>query len=194
MTISNLFLLFPFFISIMPSAHCTIAPKQPNQFLKVNLAQIDSRTESQTNFIGASPRLVDFSTPYTGVAVDLVRYYLTIDIPKEISPGVKKISMGQLPNMETVEFDLSKTVAFLGDRTKRGDNLDITVNQIDDTILVEFQEAIEGGNRVTIGFLARQNPQYAGVYLFRFQVFPVGNNPVGMNLSVGRLHFYERIY
>ena len=156
--------------------------------------QNDPYPADATFFTGTPPSLVDVDASFNGVNIPDSRYYFSISLPQgEIEP-LGKITLHQQPNPSPITFDLSQTQVFSGMPSQRGSDLSsqaLAIGGDSQTIVVQFDPPIAPGSTVTIGLLAEQNPQVEGVYQFRVQAFPAGPSPVGLDLGVGRLQFYE---
>lgn len=132
--------------------------------------------------------------PYTTVNILLTRYYFTIKLPANSLQSLGQVTIKQGENPEAIAFKLSDTQAFEGTQDNKGQPL--TLKEVNEdppkkTIAVSFEPPVPPGTTLTISLLAKKNPFFGGVYLFRVYAFPAGANPVGLNLGVGRLQFYE---
>lgn len=146
-----------------------------------------------TSFI-TSPRLVDAVTTFNQVRVWGSTYYFTVEIPQNAQAPLKSITIHQREGSDTIRFFPEKTVAFLGTYRRKGQTIGIeTISQNPETnaITLEFDQGIPPGSFFSVGLKPRRNPDYDGVYLFGVTVFPQGENPQGLYLGVGRLHFYR---
>ena len=54
-----------------------------------------------------------------------------------------------------------------------------------------FAPPIPPGTTFSIRLEANENPSVPGTYLFSVTTFPAGQNPIGFDLGVGRLSFYQ---
>ncbi|MBE9202363.1 DUF2808 domain-containing protein [Synechocystis salina LEGE 06099] len=157
-------------------------------------AQTEPFPANATFFTGTPPSLADVDASFNGVNIPNSRYFFSISLPAgEIEP-LGKVVLHQQPNPSPISLDLSQTEVFLGMPSQRGNDLAssaVSTSGDSQTIVVQFDPPIAPGNTVTIALLAEQNPQVEGVYQFRVQAFPPGPAPVGLDLGVGRLQFYE---
>ncbi|UAJ73530.1 DUF2808 domain-containing protein [Synechocystis sp. PCC 7339] len=157
-------------------------------------AQTDPFPANATFFTGTPPSLADVDASFNGVNTPNSRYFFSISLPAgEIEP-LGKLVLHQQPNPSPISLDLSQTEVFLGMPSQRGNDLAssaVSTSGDSQTVVVQFDPPIAPGNTVTIALLAEQNPQVEGVYQFRVQAFPPGPAPVGLDLGVGRLQFYE---
>lgn len=150
-------------------------------------------TGDVNRFTQSPPRLLDFSTPHNTTRHPNPTYYITLDIPEQSFPALGKVTIEQQPNVENIEFDLSRTEAFFGTRRDRQESIPITVKQGENSNLIEiyFDSPIAANNQVTIALRPYRNPNFAGIFQFTTYAFPVGDDTIGMNLGLGRLHFYR---
>ncbi|MBE9223185.1 DUF2808 domain-containing protein [Cyanobacterium stanieri LEGE 03274] len=165
---------------------------QPRQNNPSNQSQ--ARLGNVNRFTQSPPRLLDFSTPHNIIRHPSPTYYLTLDIPPNSFPALGKVTIEQQPGVEDIRFDLSRTEAFFGTRGDRQESIPITIRQEENSNLIEvsFDAPIGANRQVTIALKPHRNPSFAGIFQFTTHVFPVGNDTIGMNLGLGRLHFYRR--
>lgn len=150
--------------------------------------------DNATFFTGTPPSLVDVDANFNSINIPDARYYFSISLPQGGVEPLGKVTLHQQASPSPISFDLGQTQVFLGMPSQRGDSLSNQSTSIggdSETIVVQFNPPIAPGNTVTIGLLAEQNPAVEGIYQFRVQAFPAGTSPVGLDLGVGRLQFYE---
>ena len=137
--------------------------------------------------------LVDAHTTFSGVRVRQARYYFDLELPPDLGEPLSKIVIKQRSGGDEVKFKPDKTKAYLGNHNDKQEPLEVTtaIDEATAEVIVRFEKPIPPGNAVTIGIKPRQNPDYAGVYLFGVTAFPVGDKPTGMYLGPGRFHFYR---
>lgn len=156
--------------------------------------QLQTRAGNANRFTQSPPRLLDFSTPHNIIRHPSPTYYITLDIPPQSFPALGKVTVEQQPGVENIEFDLQRTEAFLGTRGDRQESIPITVKKQENSHLIEiyFDSPVSADNQVTIALKPHRNPNFAGIFQFTTHAFPAGNDTIGMNLGLGRLHFYRR--
>ncbi|AIE75880.1 MULTISPECIES: DUF2808 domain-containing protein [unclassified Synechocystis] len=156
--------------------------------------QSDPFPANATFFTGTPPSLADVDASFNGVNMPDSRYFFSVSLPSgEVEP-LGRVVLHQQPSPSPISLDLSQTEVFLGLPSQRGNDLpssSVSISGDSQTIVVQFNPPIAPGNTVTIALLAEQNPEVEGVYQFRVQAFPSGPAPVGLDLGVGRLQFYE---
>ncbi|AFZ48670.1 peptidase C14 caspase catalytic subunit p20 [Cyanobacterium stanieri PCC 7202] len=153
-----------------------------------------ARAGNVNRFTQSPPRLLDFSTPHNIIRHPSPTYYVTLDIPEQSFPALGKVTIEQQPGVENIEFDLGSTEAFFGTRRDRQGAIPITIEQGENSNVIEiyFDSPIGDNNQVTIALKPYRNPNFAGIFQFTTHAFPVGTDTIGMNLGLGRLHFYRR--
>jgi hypothetical protein len=142
-----------------------------------------------------SPRLLDAFTTFDNVWVWGAKYYFIINLPEDIGEPLKTVVIQQRQGLETIRFRLERTIAFEGQPRRKGENITIESVISDpetDSITIVFDQAVLPGRNVTIGLEPARNPYYSGIYLFGVTAFPLGEEPLGLYLGVGRLQFYRR--
>ncbi|MGK7873918.1 MAG: DUF2808 domain-containing protein [Xenococcaceae cyanobacterium] len=141
-----------------------------------------------------SPRLINAVTTYSSVRVWGAKYYFTVNLPENAGEPLQKLTIRQRQGQEYIRFRLDETFAFEGTHRHKGERLTLQTVSRDsetDAISVIFDPPIPPGKTFTVGLYPRRNPRYGGVYLFGVTAFPAGENPYGLYLGVGRLHFYR---
>ena len=97
-------------------------------------------------------------------------------------------------NHEIIKFQLPQTQPLQGTSNSRGKALtlkSVTQDPKTQAISVNFEPPVPPGMTFTISLLAQQNPSVGDTYLFRVKAFPAGDNPIGIDLGVGRFQIYE---
>ena len=137
--------------------------------------------------------LVDAYTTFSGVRVRQARYYFDLELPADLGEPLSKIVIKQRSGGDEVKFKPEKTKAYLGSHSDKQEPLEVTtaIDEATSEVTVQFEKPIPPGSAVTVGIKPRENPDYAGVYLFGVTAFPAGDKPTGMYLGPGRLHFYR---
>ncbi|MEO0947820.1 MAG: DUF2808 domain-containing protein [Cyanobacteria bacterium J06641_5] len=140
-----------------------------------------------------SPRLLDAWATFRGIRVRNVKYYFTVAVPADAGEPLQTVTFAQKPNLETIEFLLEDTLAYTGPSRRRGEAVEIaSVTQVEGgEIAVTLARPLEPGTTVTVGLVARRNPRYGGIYLFRVGALPRGEKPLELSLGNGRLTFVD---
>ena len=141
-----------------------------------------------------SPRLLGARATFDGVGVRRVKYYFTLSLPADSGEPLQAVTIAQQPNSETIEFLLEETVAVLGASSRKGEPIEIAaVIQAEEgsPITVELARPIAPGETLTVGVVARRNPRFGGIYLFRVEALPEGEKPLALALGLGRLTFRD---
>lgn len=162
-------------------------------FSPICLAQNFPYPADSTFFTGQPPVLVNAETLDSYVRWPNAHYYFTFNLPSNSVESVGKVTIQQETSIETISFNLSDTYAFQGTQNNRGKAIAFKAAQDPQTqaINVTFDPPIPPGTTFTIRLEANQNPSQSGVYLFRINAFPAGSNPIGLDMGVGRLSFYQ---
>ncbi len=137
--------------------------------------------------------LVDSHTTFSGVRIRQAVYYFDLELPKNVGESLQKVEIKQRTGSDEIRFRLDKTKAYLGNHNDKQQQLEVTTSQDETTgaITVELKQAIPPGNKLTIGLKPKENPDFAGAYLFGVTAFPAGTKPQGLYLGAGRLNFYQ---
>lgn len=163
--------------------------------LLLNNQKITAQTT--TAFTGNPPSFVGATVPHDNINFRLSWYYFTVNLPVDSQQSLGKITITPGQNFESINFNLPETKAFIGTFRNRGEPINIqAVNLAENNQSIEiiFAEPIPPNTVVTVALRARQNPSSEGVYLFRIHAFPAGENPVGLDLGVARLSFYQSFW
>ena len=158
------------------------------------LTQEPQLPENSTSFSRGVPILVSAEAPHDNVNYLLPHYFFTFEVPGDANQSLGQVTIQQEKSPYTIQFDLDKTQGFEGTENKQGQALklkEVTQEPQTQTINVNFEQPVPPGTTFTIRLQAKKNPSTGGVYLFRVNAFPAGNNPTGLDLGVGRLTFYE---
>ncbi len=144
------------------------------------------------SYFTKSPRLLGAVTTFRAVRVSFAKYYFNLALPVDAGNSLKQVEIAQRQGFETIDFKLEQTKVFLGTNRKRQEQIaisDVTQSQETGAILVTLAEAVPPGTNLTVSLKPRRNPDVDGVYLFGVTAYPQGENPYGLYLGVGRLHF-----
>lgn len=148
--------------------------------------------DGRTSF-AKSPRLVNMVTTQNSARVWFARYYVTIDLPSDIGEPLQQVTIQQRQGFETIRYRIDRTSAFEGTPRQRGEAIAIanaTFDRDQQQVTVTFDPPVPPGRTVTIGLVPTRNPDFDGIYLFGITAYPVGEQPIGLYLGVGRLQFY----
>lgn len=139
------------------------------------------------NYLGASSN---------SIRIPSTTYYFTINLPENAQTPLQQLKIKQRSGLETIDFNLKKTIAHEGKRRKKGQKIqikDVTRNSKTKTISVIFDPPISPGKTITIGLRAYENPFSEGIYEFEVMAFPLGSESRAQNLGVKRLSFYRGV-
>ena len=178
--------ILPLFLLTISTVGIIIAPKAFTQEVQL--------TGNRTSFTVGVPKLIGAQVPHSGVSYVLPKYYFTLNLPADANQSLGQVTIQQQENNETIQFELDKTEAFEGTQNNKGQALEtkeVTQDSQTNTINVSFEPPVPPGTTFSIGLQAKQNPSNDGTYLFRVSAFPAGENPMGLDLGVGRLQFYQ---
>ncbi|ACK72219.1 conserved hypothetical protein [Gloeothece citriformis PCC 7424] len=151
--------------------------------------------ENSTFFTGEPPSLVSADTPDSSVGWPEPHYYFTLNLPASSKESLAKITIAPEMSGDPISFNLSKTQAFQGTSKSKGEDLTLqSVTQDKDTQLINvvFASPVPPGTTFTVVLQPFNNPWESGTYLFTVQAFPAAENPIGIDLGVGRFTFYRR--
>ena len=150
--------------------------------------------ETNTSYFSKAPRLLGASTTFNSVRATSAKYYFNIALPPEAQTNLQQVTIAQRQGQETIDFRLEDTVAYIGTNRRKENQItiaDVTQNTDTGEITILLEKPISPGTTFTVGLKPKRNPFYDGVYLFGVTAFPQGNNPQGLYLGSGRLHFYR---
>jgi hypothetical protein len=144
-------------------------------------------------FTGNPPTLVTAQTLESSVNWPSAHYYFTFNLPNSSPESLGKVTIQQEENVQNIQFNLANTTAFQGTQNNQGQALTVKVIQDSQTqtIGITFEPPIPPNSTFTIRLEATQNPSTQGTYLFRVTAFPAGENPIGLDMGVGRISFYQ---
>ena len=175
--------------TLLLASYIALAVLLPDSFSSVNAYDLgDGRTVFEK-----APVLVRSAASYP-VAGSSSTYQFTIQVPEDAGEALGAVTISQKENPEQINFDISKSKAFIGDSFAGGKDLslaDIGGSQIDDSneVTIVFDEPVEPGNTVTVSLRTKRNPRSGGIYLFGVTAYPEGENSSGLYLGSGQLHF-----
>lgn len=153
-------------------------------------------TEAGQTFFSHPPTLIRAASSQIGANVSST-YEFTLTVPQDAGQPLKAVTITQVENVETVEFDISNSKAYLGRQLTANSGIRLAsiggnqpANPAEATIV--FDQPVQPGNTVTIALAAENNPHGGGVYLFGVTAYPDGKDGLGQFLGYGRIHFYGR--
>ncbi|MGF1542680.1 MAG: DUF2808 domain-containing protein [Pleurocapsa sp.] len=159
----------------------------PSYITKVRAGDL----ENPSNIFLNSPRLIR-TAPTNSAPNNPAKYHFTIEVPENAGTPLKAVTITQKPNLEQIEFDLSKSTAFLGNSFSGGEIVNLANNTGEsppDTngVTIVFDQPIQPGNTVTVALKAKRNPFFGTIYLFGVEALPEGENSLALSLGSGRL-------
>jgi hypothetical protein len=160
----------------------------------IALTQTFPYPPNSTFFTGDPPSLVSTDTPDTTIGWPHPHYYFTFNVPTTSPQSVGQVNITPEISNEPIAFNLPKTQVFQGTSQNRGPVIPLkSVSQDPKTqvITIAFANPIPPNSTFTVNLQPFNNPGEAGTYVFRVQVFPAGPNPIGLDLGVGQLSFYQ---
>lgn len=150
------------------------------------------RLADGTVYFNSPPRLVGASTTRNSVYAWSATYYFNLEIPENAGEPLQKVTIAQDEGGDTVRFSPKEIIAFENGRERNRLTLgEVTSDRKTRTVTVNFNPPVPPGRKVTIALSPRQNPAYAGIYLFGVTAFPAGEKSHGQFLGFGRFHFYD---
>lgn len=150
--------------------------------------------ENSTFFTGQPPSLVNANTPDPLIGWPHPHYYFILNLPASSPQSLGKVTITPQANIGTITFNLSKTEAFQGTKNNKGQAItlqSVTQDSKTGVITIAFAPPIPPGTTFTITLQPFTNPGDPGTYLFTVQAFPIGENPIGLDIGVGSLSFYQ---
>ena len=176
--------ILPLLVLTISTAGIIISPKAHTQEIQL--------PENKTYFSVGVPKFVGAQVPHSAANYVWPKYYFTLNLPADANQSLGQITIQQEENIETIQFELDKTTAFEGTDNKKGQALEIkevTQDPQTKTINVSFEPPVPPDTTSSISLQAKQNPSDGGIYLFRVNAFPASDNPMGLDLGLGRLQF-----
>ncbi|MEW6494991.1 MAG: DUF2808 domain-containing protein [Cyanobacteriota bacterium] len=138
--------------------------------------------------------LIAATTTYNETHLWGAKYYFTLSLPENAGEALGKVTINQRQGFEDIRFKIKHTQAFKGTPRQKGERLtikEVTKDSNSPAIAVTFDPPVKPGTTVTIELRPVRNPSVSGVYIFGVTAFPAVDNPYGLYLGVGRLHFYD---
>ena len=150
------------------------------------------QTAYQQATFDKAPRLIR-SAASSNTANAPASYHFTLRVPENAGESLQAVKIVQQPGVQTIEFNMNRSQAFIGDSFAGGPNVSLAstggLPSTEGEATVVFDPPIPPGSTVTVSLRAKENPRFGGVYLFGVTAYPEGNNSEGQFLGYGRLHF-----
>ena len=148
------------------------------------------------------PQFLDAFTTNDHVMRRHATYFFILDLPTDADAPLQSVVIApQNLTRYLRPYRLDDTMAFTGTPGNPEQPLGIGNVSVDEdnlSITVEFEPPVMPGNVVTIGLRPQRNPRLDGIYIFRVTAIPAGNQPQAHIAGHGRLHFTDndrhRIY
>jgi hypothetical protein len=143
-----------------------------------------------------SPQLIRAAATNTSAGVGSSVYQFTVEVPQDAGEPLKALTIIQEPNPEQVEFDLSKSKAFIGDNFSGGSPVALasiggSKPMKDNSVTVVFDRPVAPGSKVTVSLRAKENPRFGGVYAFGVMAYPKGDRSTSLYLGSRSLAFSQ---
>ncbi|MGB7441500.1 MAG: DUF2808 domain-containing protein [Coleofasciculaceae cyanobacterium] len=141
----------------------------------------------------SAPRLVRSASSFSSRNMPTATYHFTLQVPENAGEPLKAVKIEGRNNSEVIEFETSKSRAFIGDSLAGGQALSVSsvggASEFGEVTVV-FDQPVSPGSTVTVAIKPKRNPFNSGVYLFGVTAFPEGENGQGLYLGSGRIHIY----
>lgn len=177
------------FITLQPE----LQPIESQNVQSKSQKSVSTNQAGQTFF--SHPPHLDRAAAFPNTGYVASTYEFTLTIPEDAGQPLKAVTIVQATNVETVEFDVIHSRAFIGKGRAMGSEIQLASiggdqpsNPGEATIV--FGQPVQPGTTITIALAARRNPIWNGVYLFGVTAYPDGENSLGQFLGYGRLSFY----
>jgi hypothetical protein len=139
-----------------------------------------------------SPRLIRSAASITASDAPAT-YAFTVAVPANAGEPLKAVTIMQETNVEQIQFDVSKSEAFMGDEVNGGSSVALAStggeSSDDKSVTVVFDRPVAPGSTVTVALKAMRNPTEGGTYQFGVMAYPDGDNSPGLRLGTARLQF-----
>lgn len=143
-----------------------------------------------TVYFNQVPRLLGAVADYKSTRIPNARYDFHFFLPDAAQEPLKTVTFSQKEGFDSIDFNLGKTLAYVGGNRKQTFPVTATVNP-QGQMTVTFAQPISPGTEFTIRLRAKRNPDTGGTYLFGVTAFPDGEKAYGQFLGFGRLPFFE---
>lgn len=150
------------------------------------------------SYFRKSPRLTRAATSFR-YSNAIATYFFEIKLPENVGNSLKEVTINQQINSERIRFFPHQTRAFIQKDNRVEIPVDAELERSNNgkinQIQIKFRESVKPGETVTIALKAR-NPSFGGIYQFGVTAYPEGENPRGLYLGIGRIHFdrYDYFY
>jgi hypothetical protein len=143
-----------------------------------------------------SPQLIRAAATNTTAGVASSVYQFTIKVPEDAGEPLKALTVIQEANPERIEFDLSKSKAFMGDSFSGGSPVALasiggSEQMKDNSVTVVFDRPVAPGSTVTVSLRAKENPRFGGLYNFGVMAYPKGDRSTSLYLGSRSLAFSQ---
>ncbi len=167
---------------------------QPRSTQPASQAKSPAIKQAGQPFFSHPPQLM--RTAATQIGADTPSTYeLTLTVPQDAGQPLQAVTIAQAKNVETVNFDVSHSKAYVGERLTASAEVRLAsiggeqpTNPGEVTIV--FDQPVQPGSTVTVALAAQSNPTRGGVYFFGVTVYPGGEDGRGQFLGYGRINFY----
>jgi hypothetical protein len=145
-------------------------------------------------FFAHPPRLIRAAASQTAGYTPST-YEFTLTVPQNAGQPLKAVTIAQVENLETIQFDTNRSRAFAGQRFAVGSEIPLASvggpqPSNPGEVTVVFDQPVQPGSTVTVALETQSNPGWGGVYLFGITAFPGTENGLGQFLGYGRINFY----
>ena len=148
---------------------------------------------SGQQFFSHPPRLVRANASQLAARIAST-YEFTLNVPADAGQPLKAVTIAQAANLEIVQFDVSQSKAFAGERFAAGPEISLAsvggMQSAPGEVTVVFDQPVQPGSTVTIAIPVAENPSSSGIYEFGITAYPVGENSRGQFLGYGRINLY----
>jgi hypothetical protein len=153
-----------------------------------------SPNQSQQTFFSHAPELIRAAATQTGVYTPST-YEFTLTVPQNAGQPLKAVTIVQVENVETVQFDISDNRAFFGEQLTASSEIrlaSIGGNKPSKSgeVTIVFDKPVQPGSTVTVAVSTQKNPSWSNIYLFGVTAYPVGDDSLGQFLGYGRINIY----
>lgn len=123
-------------------------------------------------------------------------YEFTLTVPEKAGAPLQAVTISQAVNPERIQFDVSDSRAFAGNKFARGPELALanvggSAPSSAEGVTIVFEQPVQPGSTVTIALDVDLNPTVGGNYLFGITAYPVGENGLGQFLGYRPVTLYS---
>lgn len=150
---------------------------------------------SGQTFFEQSPVLLRVSSSQPAVNSPAT-YQFTLKVPENAGAPLQAVTISQAVNPEYVQFDVSDSRAFTGNKYARGSELALanvggSAPSSAEGVTIVFEKPVQPGSTVTIGLDVNSNPTVGGNYLFGVTAYPAGEKGLGQFLGYRPVVIYS---